>query len=78
LHAFVPNPEESVSRSTGQTFLSYKMGRAVGDAGRRLLQLIESFPVPIEEALWVEIYRAGRTDLELSGRVGTPDRWRKS
>lgn len=28
--------------------------RALRDAGRWLLACIESFPIPIEEALWVE------------------------
>jgi hypothetical protein len=31
-----------------------KTSRALRDAGRWLLQCIESFPIPIEEALWVE------------------------
>ena len=31
-----------------------KTSRALRDAGRWLLACIESFPIPIEEALWVE------------------------
>jgi hypothetical protein len=31
-----------------------KASRALRDAGRWLLACIESFPIPIEEALWVE------------------------
>ena len=34
-----------------------KMSRALRDAGRWLLTCIESFPVPIEEAMWVEEFR---------------------
>ena len=30
------------------------IARALRDAGRWLLACIESFPIPIEEALWVE------------------------
>ncbi|MCX7363523.1 MAG: hypothetical protein NTV97_16950 [Alphaproteobacteria bacterium] len=29
---------------------------ALGEAGRWLLQCIERFPIPIEEALWIEAY----------------------
>ena len=32
------------------------MSTALGKAGRLLLQCIESFPVPIEDALWVQTY----------------------
>ena len=31
-----------------------KTSRALRDAGRWLLACIESFPIPIEEALWIE------------------------
>lgn len=32
------------------------MSNALSKAGRLLLQCIESFPVPIEDALWVQTY----------------------
>jgi hypothetical protein len=36
---------------------SPKISRALRGAGRWLLTCIESFPVPIEEAMWVEDFR---------------------
>jgi hypothetical protein len=55
LHAVLPNREEIVILDGAEDkAVGPKTSRALRDAGRWLLQCIESFPIPIEEALWVE------------------------
>ena len=55
LHADQPNREGIlILEGAGDKAMSPKTNRALRDAGRWLLACIESFPIPIEEALWVE------------------------
>jgi hypothetical protein len=55
LHADLPNRERIVILDgAGDKAVGPKISRALRDAGRWLLACIESFPIPIEEALWVE------------------------
>ena len=43
-----------IVEGAGNKAMNPKTNRALHDAGRWLLACIESFPIPIEEALWVE------------------------
>jgi hypothetical protein len=55
LHAVLPNREEIVILEGAEDKAANpKTSRALRDAGRWLLMCIESFPIPIEEALWIE------------------------
>jgi hypothetical protein len=55
LHTLLPNREEIMILEGGEDkAVGPKTSRALHDAGRWLLACIESFPIPIEEALWVE------------------------
>jgi len=55
LHAVLPNREEIVILDGAEDkAVGPKTSRALRDAGRWLLACIESFPIPIEEALWIE------------------------
>jgi len=55
LHDDQPNREGTVIlEGAGNKAMSPKTNRALRDAGRWLLACIERFPIPIEEALWVE------------------------
>ena len=46
--------ETVILEGAGSKAMNPKTSRALRDAGRWLLACIESFPIPIEEALWVE------------------------
>ena len=55
LHTLLLNREEILILEGGEDkAVGAKTSRALRDAGRWLLACIESFPIPIEEALWVE------------------------
>jgi hypothetical protein len=55
LHAVLPNREGIVILGGAEDkAVGPKTSRALREAGRWLLACIESFPIPIEEALWVE------------------------
>jgi hypothetical protein len=55
LHAVLPNREGIVIlEGAKDKAANPKTSRALRDAGRWLLACIESFPIPIEEALWIE------------------------
>jgi hypothetical protein len=55
LHAVLPNREGIVILDGAEDkAVGPKTSRALRDAGRWLLACLESFPIPIEEALWVE------------------------
>jgi hypothetical protein len=46
-----------IQDGVGDKAVGPKVGRALSGAGRWLLACVESFPVPIEEAMWVEDFR---------------------
>jgi hypothetical protein len=43
-------------RTDRQSSIALRVTSAFHEAGRWLLECIESFPIPIEEALWVHAY----------------------
>ena len=49
-----------ILEGAGSKAMNPKTNRALRDAGRWLLACIERFPIPIEEALWVEELQAHR------------------
>ena len=55
LHAVLANREDIVILDRAEDkAVVLKASRALRDAGRWLLACIESFPIPLEAALWVE------------------------
>jgi hypothetical protein len=69
LHALLPNREEIVILDGAEDkAVGTQTNRALRDAGRWLLACIESFPIPIEEALWVEDSRCTVADERVAAR----------
>ncbi len=53
--------------------MNLKIGRVLRVAGRWVSKHIESFPIPIEDVMWVE--RAGHSvakNVTVGGRIGRP------
>jgi hypothetical protein len=74
LHASYAKAERRViAERRDDKAMNLKIGRALSLAGRWVSEHIERFPIPVEDAMWVELTgHSVATDGTLERRIGRP------